>query len=378
MASGDELQVGFACHWDRRPESTWSGTPWNLREQLRELRHVVDLDVGPPVPARALLKAAGMRRADGQWQSLWRHGRVHTRWVERDLRARTSASGVDVVVQIQDLGDVPVPFLLVQDLSYRILIEQYGAHHVPHFRTLGRDRLQQLNDRQLGIYQRAAALLPTSEWMARDLVSSGVPRERIHVVNPGVNAGLPPDTPVPERRNGPARRLLLVGRDFDTKGGDIVVAAFALLRKQLGPGIELTVIGPPEWPLAGPVPPGVTFLGPQSRERVAEALDTHDLFVMPSRLEGFGIAFVEALVRGLPCVGRDACAMPEIIGDDGGRLVRGEEPEELAEVVMSALEDDDLYRACAAAAPARRAHYTWRRAARQVSDAISHVMQADA
>jgi len=93
----------------------------------------------------------------------------------------------------------------------------------------------------------------------------------------------------------------------------------------------------------------------------------HDLFVMPSRFEGFGMAFAEALVRGLPCIGRDACAMPEIIDPaSGGRLVRSESPDELADLVVATLADDALYAACVAAAPARREHFTWTRAARQV------------
>jgi glycosyltransferase involved in cell wall biosynthesis len=59
--------------------------------------------------------------------------------------------------------------------------------------------------------------------------------------------------------------------------------------------------------------------------------------------------------------------MPEIIDAvSGGRLIRTESPEELAGSIVSALEDDDLYEACAAAAPDRRTHYSWSRAADQV------------
>ncbi|WP_448631442.1 glycosyltransferase family 4 protein [Cellulomonas soli] len=152
------------------------------------------------------------------------------------------------------------------------------------------------------------------------------------------------------------------------------MAALALLRAELGPQVTLTVAGPERWPLRGEVPDGVEFLGPVPRARVGELMDSHDLFVMPSRMEGFGMVFAEALTRGLPCIGRDACAMPEIIDPvSGGRLVGSERPDELAQVIAGALADDALYAACAEQADARRAHYTWGRAARDVLDAAGQV-----
>ena len=97
-------------------------------------------------------------------------------------------------------------------------------------------------------------------------------------------------------------------------------------------------------------------------------MDEHDLFVMPSRFEGFGIAFAEALIRGLPCIGRDDCAMPEIIDPrTGGRLVRSDSPDELAAIIDESLNDDLLYANCAAAADDRREHYSWARAADQIA-----------
>ena len=366
--------VGFACNWDRRPEGTWSGTPWNLRAALRERVDLADLDVGPPVAARALLKVAGLRRAHGQWKSLWRHGALNKAWVERTLSRLAAQSRADVVVEVQDLGRVPQPYLLVQDLSYGLLLRHFGADGVPHFRTLGERRIRRLHERQVTIYEHASMILPMSRWLAEDLVASGVPAERVRVVNPGINVTVAPNAPVPERRRGQTRRLLFIGRDFDTKGGGQVVDAFRLLRAELGPAIELTVMGPPHWPLPGPVPAGVDFRGPQTYPEVAKALDAHDLFVMPSRFEGFGMAFAEALVRGLPCIGRDACAMPEIIDlRGGGRLVTSEDPGDLADVITEALGDDGLYAACAAAARRRRLHFTWERAADEVAEAISGI-----
>jgi glycosyltransferase involved in cell wall biosynthesis len=282
----------------------------------------------------------------------------------------------DVVLQIQDLGVTRAPSMVVQDLSYALLLDQFGPQGVPHFRALGKRRIDALRRAQDGVYAHAAMLLPMSRWLATNLVALGIPRSRIRVVNPGANAVVAVGTPVLERRTTEQRRLLFVGRDFDTKGGALVVAAFARLRAELGSGIVLTVAGPSSWPLRGDVPEGVTFLGPVTRERVGQLMNSHDLFVMPSELEGFGIAFVEALTRGLPCIGRDACAMPEIIDPaSGGRLLRRDDPDDLAALVAEALSDDSLYEACARQADARRTHFTWRRAAREVLDAAGATVE---
>ena len=64
---------------------------------------------------------------------------------------------------------------------------------------------------------------------------------------------------------------------------------------------------------------------------------------MPSRYEPFGIVFVEAMSRGLPCVASDRCAMPEIVGDQScGRIVPAEDPEALTDVLVELARDAAL------------------------------------
>jgi glycosyltransferase involved in cell wall biosynthesis len=298
------------------------------------------------------------------------------RLTQRKLSQVARAAGCDAVVTIQDLGILDVPYLIVQDLSYDALLDHHGQAGVPHFPGLTRAVIERMRDRQLTVYESATALLPMSHWLAGRLAKSGVPESKIFPVHPGVNVPVDADQPVPERRTGATRRLLFIGRDPQTKALDVVVGAFARLRREFGPGIALTVAGPPGWPLPGPVPEGVDFLGPIGRDRVATLMDTHDLFVMPSRLEGFGIAFVEALSRGLPCIGRNAFAMPEIIKPGiGGALIEDDDPQRLAEIVAATLADDELYRRCAEQAPAERAHYTWERAATEVRSAVRTVLK---
>ena len=365
--------LGFACAWRPDRRETWSGTPWRLRAALAEAGPVVDVPEALPRPVELGLKGLSARRIGGRWTSMYRHGAAFRALTGRRMAAGLRGVDVDAVVMVQDLAVLPVPYLVVQDLSYDVLLRHVGPAGVPHFPGLGRSAVERFRDRQLEVYAGAAALLPMSGWLAGELVRSGVPAAKVFPVHPGANTALS-DAPVPERRRGPGRRLLFVGRDPHTKGLDQVVAALAQLRRELGPGVTLTVAGPAAWPLPGPVPDGVEHLGPVGRDVVGRLLDSHDLFVMPSRLEGFGIAFVEALSRGLPCVARDAFAMPEIVRPGtGGALVGSEDPAELAAVVAAALADDELYRRCAAEAPAVRAHYTWSRAAAEIRDVVAKV-----
>jgi glycosyltransferase involved in cell wall biosynthesis len=48
-----------------------------------------------------------------------------------------------------------------------------------------------------------------------------------------------------------------------------------------------------------------------------QALREADLFIYPSRYEGFGLPVLEALAHGLPCITSDNSALRELSGDGG-------------------------------------------------------------
>lgn len=75
-----------------------------------------------------------------------------------------------------------------------------------------------------------------------------------------------------------------------------------------------------------------------------------DIFVLPSRKEGFGLAVVEAMAAGLPVVVSDVGGLQEIVTDrETGYLVPPENSRALAQKIAEVSKDSNLGKICAAA-----------------------------
>lgn len=116
-------------------------------------------------------------------------------------------------------------------------------------------------------------------------------------------------------------RLILVGSlEQYYKGPDVVIAALAQLCTT-GHDLELVIVGDGKYRqelqrLAERLGVGdrVLFRGMlPAGQAVRDELDAADLFVLPSRTEGLPRAMIEAMARGLPCIGSTAGGIPELL-----------------------------------------------------------------
>jgi glycosyltransferase involved in cell wall biosynthesis len=395
-AIDDPPRLAFACHWEADQQRTWSGSAWNLRAALQSVTQTTDLGVQVPRLSRAALKALHTRFYGGRLTTTWVYSPVTDFYVRQVLRKEIHRSAAawscDAAVVIDDLAVLPIPFFTYYDSSWDLLISAVeNTRALASLRAISPATVARRRDRQIAVYEQAAGVLAFSRWHARSLVEqSGVSPEKVHVILPAVrhhrDAGRPDGPgdrswPVPDRR-APRRRLLFVGRqhqsyDFYRKGGDLVVGALAILRRECDPEITLTIAGVDNFPLPGTPPEGVRLLGSVPASEVNALYDSHDLFVMPSRFEPFGLVFAEALARGLPCVARNACAMPEIVTPGvSGALVSGEDAHDLAAAIAGALANDGLYESCAARARAFGTYFSWERTAADVVRVISRSLGA--
>ena len=149
--------------------------------------------------------------------------------------------------------------------------------------------------------------------------------EAITVWN-GVNTGLIQQKESGLYKAGEKCRIINVGRLYTPhKGQDILVQALAVLKQQGKSNFHLDLIGDGESRGALEeqikrecLGENVSLLGQKDKLYIYEHLRDYDLFVLPSRSEGFGLSVAEAMCANVPVVVCDLAGVMDVIA--GGRL----------------------------------------------------------
>jgi glycosyltransferase involved in cell wall biosynthesis len=125
------------------------------------------------------------------------------------------------------------------------------------------------------------------------------------------------------------------------KGTDVLIGAIARVARD-GHDIELVVVGDGAYrerlarqAAALGIAERVVFTGILHEEGVRRRLDESDLFVLPSRAEGLPRAMIEAMARGVACIGSSVGGIPELLEAD--RLVAPGDEEGLALAITDML-----------------------------------------
>jgi glycosyltransferase involved in cell wall biosynthesis len=264
----------------------------------------------------------------------------------------------------------PGPPLVVDGLAYGVLPDVARAlctkhalvalvHHPLALETgLSADAAatMQRNEREALAFARR--VIATSPVTGRLLTSDYcVPADRLTVVQPGTDrvAGQP-------RERVGVVSLLAVGAVVPRKGYDVLVAALAGLKSL---SWRLVIAGDcnrsPQTAcqLAADIvrhglTDRITLTGAVEAQQLAELYASADLFVLPSRFEGYGMAYAEALAHGVPVVGTTAGAIPDTVTAAAGVLIPPDDVEALATALRALLGDADARERLAAGARAVR------------------------
>jgi phosphatidylinositol alpha-1,6-mannosyltransferase len=119
----------------------------------------------------------------------------------------------------------------------------------------------------------------------------------------------------------------------------------------------------------------VLFTGFVNEATLDEVYRRCAAFVMPSKDEGFGLVYLEAMRAGKPCVAATGTAAAEIVVDRfTGYLVDPEDPGSLAEVLARLLNSPGLAGALGKAGWRRwQRHFSFERFSREVSSHLDHL-----
>ena len=143
--------------------------------------------------------------------------------------------------------------------------------------------------------------------------------------------------------------VITTSRLVPKNGIDILVRAMAEVKKEI-PDVRCHVIGEGgerknlELEIRNlKLENIVKLFGQVPHDELPKYLAAADIFVRPSRSEGMGNSFVEALAAGLPIVGTPVGGIGDIIKDGKtGLLAKADDPQDLAEKVKTLLQDQKL------------------------------------
>jgi glycosyltransferase involved in cell wall biosynthesis len=281
----------------------------------------------------------------------------------------------EAVVLCDGLAYSAMPRALLEsfDLNYAALVHHPLADEsgldtgqVAHFRKTEREALG-----------TASAVIVTSPHTANTLLRDyGVPQDKLFIAEPGTDrathafGSMPPE-------------LLTVATLTYRKGHDVLIEALARITDLAW---HSTLVGSLERDPAVAqhiqeqiarlhLQDRITIAGEMTNEALAQAYATADVFVLPSRHEGYGMVFAEALAHGLPIVACAAGAVSDTVPSDAGLLVPPDHPVALADALRHVLTDASARKRLSDAAWTRGQDLpTWNDTAAQVADALWTVL----
>jgi glycosyltransferase involved in cell wall biosynthesis len=255
-----------------------------------------------------------------------------------------------------DVAWIPAPVPVAVRVPFVLTVHDLSFEERPHDYTLY-ERLWHRAARPATLAHVAKRLTAVSGVTADEMTTRwGVPRGRISVVAPGVDARPAPAAPLVDRPY-----FLFVGALEPRKAPQVLAEGFARAR-EAGLDADLVVVG--DGRLRGTLEgrPAVRLLGPLPRDEIDALYAGALAVVMPSWIEGYGLPPLEAAAHGTPSIVSDLPVFRETLGDAAVRVPAGDAVA-LGEALVRVASDEALRAAVGGAARARVAPLTWERAA---------------
>ncbi|MBW3564046.1 MAG: glycosyltransferase family 4 protein [Acidobacteria bacterium] len=373
-----------SSRWRRRPEPPFrigvdvspyyeplTGVGWYLHEILTELSARPDVDIiaygeaavtdGSPGLQVELPTGIPLHQFDLRGMQLpWLAGRI----AAASQRLLVYADGCDVLWgpnyflprRLERSGKPEV--FTIHDLTWKRFPE-----------LLQKETLEALEKKMQRTIHDAAALITVSEATRHDVLENfDLAPSRAHTVLSGIRRfDSSPDTSRTQRPY-----ILFVSTIEPRKNLDVLIDAYELLRSRGEYQGRLLVAGRVGWKSEETIrrlrtsrwSADITHLDYVTRPELARLYSGADVFVLPSRYEGFGLPILEAMSFDTPVICADVSSMPEV-GGDAVLYFQPDDAAELARRIREIVDDPPLRAVLVERGRKRVAELTWTRAAEE-------------
>jgi glycogen(starch) synthase len=226
--------------------------------------------------------------------------------------------------------------------------------------------------RSMGLaLRRADRLIAVSQAAARFSHLLGFPEERITVVPNGVdlscfNGEIDAFLMREELGIGDEPLVVTASRLIKRKNPDLLISAFAKVLKVV-PDAKLVIAGSgrEEDNLSRQIrvlniTNSVFMVGGLAKEKVAQLMAAADVFALPSKMESFGLALLEASAAGVPVVCSNAGGGPEVFQDGFNALLYPPgDDNAMSKAIVRLIQNRELAKTISANAVETARRFTW-------------------
>lgn len=229
---------------------------------------------------------------------------------------------------------------------------------------------------------KANHVIAVSENTKQDIIRLfGIPAHKITVTHEACSDAFKPITDQNELKktrvkyNLPDRFIVFVGTIEPRKNLNTLLKALYIIKNMRHSTIKVVFAGKKGWLYSDffelikklHLEDNIVFTGYVEEKDLPCIYSLADVFVYPSRYEGFGLPLVEAMSCGVPVIASDSSSIPEVLGD-AGILFPHDSPKHLCRSLLEILENEDLQKALVSRGLKRAQEFSWQKTAIKTLD----------
>ena len=212
-------------------------------------------------------------------------------------------------------------------------------------KNVPKTRIKRALEYERGVYHDLDMIFTMSDYLTKSFIRDfNIDARKVRTIGAGINLD---SVPRLYDKDYSKKNLLFIGADFYRKGGMDLLRAFKHVR-DIHHDATLNIIGPRVLKISSDYSSGVVYHGflsksePIQKMKLEQIMRDSSIFVLPSLYEPFGIAPLEAMAFGIPCILTNDWAFREMVTPGiNGELVSCGDITELAEKISTLLMNPD-------------------------------------